>query len=361
MSHVRAINLPPRYETATKTFSGGQGQVLVCKDTYLNREVAIKVIKDATDRETLQREIASLSAIESKHVVQIFDFIKDPKTAAAGIVQEYLAGDDVSDFSTGGMKSVPDYLKVLFQIASGIADIHSHGKIHRDIKPINMKFDAEGILKIFDFGLACDHKPAPVTTAARGTDVYRAPELYAASPVTFTPAVDTYAFGVSAWEILDPKFPRGFLEMPPFDTSAAPSFSTQAIGLPPAIVNILDLTLSRDPEARPTMSQVRDVVVGHLLFGKHEGRLTYDDKSYKLAGINKSIGIKTPGFASFALHYDGFAFCVRNISGNVNINNISAVENAPLPGSCVITISPQDAGQWQRYLTFDISHPEVII
>ena len=63
MNSVRSIAIPSRYQPPTKTFSGGQGRVLICKDTFLNREVAIKVIKDVTDRETLQREIASLVGI----------------------------------------------------------------------------------------------------------------------------------------------------------------------------------------------------------------------------------------------------------------------------------------------------------
>src|SRR5579885_3389443 len=147
MSPARSITLPPRYGAPTKVFSGGQGQVLICRDTFLNREVAIKILKDVTDKDTLQREIAFLSAIESKHVVQIYDFIEDAKSSTAAIVQEYLSGDDVSDFARSGVKTVQDYLKVLFQIASGIADIHAHGTIHRDIKPINMKFDSEHIVK----------------------------------------------------------------------------------------------------------------------------------------------------------------------------------------------------------------------
>ena len=357
---ARSFQIPDRYEPATKKYSGGQGQVLVCKDTFLNRPVAIKYIKDVADRDTMQREIAALSEIRSKHVVQIYDFIDDRKAKDAGIVQEYLPGKDLSEFAGGGIKTLSVYLKTLYQIGCGIADIHSHGKIHRDIKPINMKFDSEGILKIFDFGLSCDGDPEPETTAGRGSHVYRAPELYY-SPAKFTAAVDTYAFGVSAWEILNPKFPRGFLEIPPFDPTPAPSFSTHAIGLPSEIASILDQALKIDPAARPPMATVRDIIQTRLLFGKHEGRLTYDDKVLEIEGIDKSIGVKTRGYGGFTLVYDGFAFRLSGISGKVSINNIPATENVSLPGSCVIAISSEVEGEYPRYLTFDVSHPEVIL
>ncbi|HEU5122593.1 MAG TPA: serine/threonine-protein kinase [Verrucomicrobiae bacterium] len=361
MSAKGGLTIPNRYGPATKTFSGGQGKVMVCRDKWLGREVAIKIVKEVTDCQTLQNEVAALSTIESKHVVRIFDFFKDEGASVAAVVQEYLSGDELPDFASGGVKGVQDYLKVIFQIASGIADIHSHGKIHRDIKPVNMKFDSEKILKIFDFGLACDHKPPPVTTTGRGTDVYRAPELYTAAPATVTAAVDTYAFGVTAWELLDPRFPKGFLEVPPFDTVPPPSFSTHTIGLPKRLSDALNSTLNVIPAKRPEMAFMRDEIAAHLLFGKHEGRLTYGDKVYQIAEIGKGIGVKTPGFASFTIVYEGFDFRLRNISGIVDINNIRASDEMVLPGSCVITISADNRRRDRRFLTFDISHPEVIL
>ncbi len=357
MSTPSRLKIPARYETPSKVFSGGQGEVRICRDNQLNREVAIKVIKDITDKEALRSEVSALAMIQSKHVVQMYDFVLDATGVCAGIVQEFLPGDHLSDFSSGP-PNLEGYLKALYQISSGIADIHKHGKIHRDIKPLNMRFDGEGIIKIFDFALSCDGSPSPVTTSARGTDAYRAPELYRPPPVTFTSAVDVYAFGVTAWEMLDPNFPPEFLEFPPFHSGGTVSFNSHTIGLPADIVQVLDKTLSVDSALRPTMAEVRDALVKRLLFGKHVGCLTHAAGRHKIAAPGKAVTINVPGIASFRITYDGFDFRMVNISGDVDINNIRATNNCVIPQSCVLTASK---GGIRQFLTFDVSHPEVVL
>src|SRR5439155_1289086 len=128
---------------------------------------------------------------------QIFDVVIVPPDNNIGIVQEYVPGDDVRKLAKTWMPTPADYLHKLYQIASGIADIHAVGQIHRDIKPINMKVDAEGLVKIFDFGLSREHTADKAHTFGfKGTRGYAAPELYGDGDRPFTPAVDTYAFGV---------------------------------------------------------------------------------------------------------------------------------------------------------------------
>jgi len=332
--------------------------VRICRDKQLNRQVAIKIIKDVSDKEALRSEVSALATIQSKHVVQLYDFVVDGGGSYAAIVQEYLPGEDLSAFSSGPA-DLSRYLKALFQISCGIADIHAHGKIHRDIKPMNMRFDAEGIIKVFDFALSCDVSPTPVTRTARGTDVYRAPELYGTLPVTFTAAVDVYAFGVTAWEMLDPFVPLEFQEFPPFTSGGVVSFSSHALGLTPDVVAILDKTISVNPAFRPQMAEIRDVLARRLLFGKHVGCLTYDGGIHKLASVGNSVTVNVPGVAaSFRLTYDGLVFHMINISGNVDINNVSATNDCIMPESCVLTTSN---GRVRKFLTFDISHPEVVL
>ncbi len=125
--------------------------VFMCTDSVLERSVALKVMPNSSNTRRLKDELNALFKIRSKHVVQVYDVCVDDNNV--GIIQEYVDGKDLfsEDLAPTDCKN---YLQMLWQISSGISDIHDEGLIHRDIKPNNMKIDREGILKIFDFGLA---------------------------------------------------------------------------------------------------------------------------------------------------------------------------------------------------------------
>jgi eukaryotic-like serine/threonine-protein kinase len=338
--------------------AGGQGEVFVCTDTNLNRQVAIKFLKDFSDVAILRNEISSLRSVESKHVVQIYDLIGD--SHILGLVQEYIPGDDLWDISEQ-ITTLDHYLKVLYQVASGITDIHASGKIHRDIKPNNMKLDAEGIVKIFDFGLSCDQYPDPRTKMGRGTHAFRPPELYATSPITFSEQVDTYAFGATAWVLGTGGVPDPLREIPPQRTTPAPSFSSHPLGLPGEIVHLLDQTLSVTPADRPSMKDVRDALARRLLHGQHQGCLMYSGTTYRLSVAAKGTKISVPDKGSASIRYDGISFRIVELGGDVSVNGIPATLGQELPGSSVLIIGSLSAAAFRNFITFDISHPEVVL
>ena len=147
--------LPSRYQFTGQIHSGGQGNVYVCKDQNLDRLVAVKEMKPGTDLTAIRNEIITLKEVVSKHVVEVYDIVYDPDTSVTAVVLEYVPGNDLTTYADS-LKDDSQYLRTLYQIASGIADMHACGKVHRDIKHNNMKHDAEGIVKIFDFGLSKD-------------------------------------------------------------------------------------------------------------------------------------------------------------------------------------------------------------
>lgn len=84
-----SINLlPDRYKFLGKTFSGGLGEVLLCEDKQLKRKVAIKFLQDSKSPSLMEAEIRHLQGIRSKHVVEIFDLIKNAGSKKIGLVQE---------------------------------------------------------------------------------------------------------------------------------------------------------------------------------------------------------------------------------------------------------------------------------
>jgi eukaryotic-like serine/threonine-protein kinase len=353
------LKLPTRYTPTGAVHSGGYGQVFICNDSNLDRKVAIKILKPGGDLSELLSEASSLPSIQSKNVVQVFDIIND--SVRMGLVQEYVPGNDLSNFASS-CGSVTEYLGVLYQIASGITDIHAAGKIHRDIKPNNIKFDSENIVKIFDFGLACDQTPPRMTTSGRGTDAFRAPELYSPNPVSVTSAVDTYAFGVTAWVLADDsKMPASFLEFPPQSKTLAPSFSTSKIKLPPELISIFDATLAVDPYVRPPMDAIATALSRRLLFGQHHGRFVDNGTVYSIVGVNKASRINVPTKGLIKIGYDGLKFSVNELAGDVFVNGMPAMLNQELPGSCVLCIGSPAQPHLRTYLPFDVSHPEVVL
>jgi serine/threonine protein kinase len=170
---VTPFKLPDRYTQTEESYEGGQGFVWIYEDTDLGRRVAVKFMRPTEDADQLLKEVASLRAIRSKHIAQIYDLQFQKKTKRPALIQEYVPGPDLSFIAEEGV-STEVALLILYQVASGIADIHAARKIHRDIKPTNIKRDAEGIFKLLDFGLTCDALPQASTRQARNRCISRA-------------------------------------------------------------------------------------------------------------------------------------------------------------------------------------------
>jgi len=285
------FKIPDRYRPTGKRMSGGFGDVLVCKDTNLDRLVAVKFARNIKDLSRLLDEIAALQRIRSKHVVEVYDLIFGKGEDEVAIITEFLPGRDLLAIS--GKIEQGAYLKILYQIASGIGDIHEQGEIHRDIKPNNMKYDDEGFIKIFDFGLTKPEDEA-ITIGNVGTPGFAAPELFAPPPVTFTKAVDTYAFGATALFAWFGTLPDNLLEAPPQPDEKP--FASLPFGLPNDVLSVLDRTLSVRPIDRPSMNEVKDIIGRRLVFGRHQalavsGGTVYEiNRNKNQKGININAG-----------------------------------------------------------------------
>jgi serine/threonine protein kinase len=355
------IALPDRYELIAPILGGGMSDTLHCRDKVLMRDVVIKALKPGTAAHRLLDELAALSTIRSRYVVEIYDVIRDGGGDVVAVIEEYLPGAALSPCAAGYDGSIA--LTALYSVAAGVAEIHAHGRIHRDLKPDNMKFDAEGQLNIFDFGLA-KMAGAPGTTQLFYSQGYTAPEAFQPSPTglhTFTPAVDVYAFGcVAVWILNDGVLPPELNLVPP--SLPVPGFSFAGIApvLPGVLPTLLDRCLYKAPATRPQMAEVRDAIAAELLRGKHLLLLTYGDTTQLIDSTNSSAKLSAAG-AKIAIDYDGLAFVVSAVSGSVLINNVPASVGFVLKGSSVIVMGVKDVafGLYPQSVTADVSHPEV--
>jgi serine/threonine protein kinase len=352
--------LPARYEPTGERLGGGQGYVYVCKDSYLDRNVAIKVMHSKGDGVQLKRELRALCDIRSRHVAQVYELVTS-KGGTLGLVQEFISGEPLDEYALKDSISIDEYIKILYQVASGLADIHSRGKVHRDIKPHNLKFDSENVVKILDFGLIADLLVKHETTKARGTDGFLAPEFFHTPPMAFSSAADAYAFGVTAWFLANKgELPDELLEDPPQTSRKAPSFGALSLPIPPEIVALLDSTLVVSARARPSMPSVKETIERRLLYGKHRAIFSVDQRRIELVEPGKSVVLRS-ATGSLTVHYDGLSYRVIDATGDAYVNNAVAPLGSELPKSSVVTLGADALGSSRTFIAVDTSHPEVVL
>lgn len=348
---------PERYKIIDGPLNGGMSSVYLCKDTILERYVAIKVLQEVTESRRMADEISALLKLRSKHVVQVLDLLEVGE--GHGIVQEYVEGHDLCHLPALPTDAEATY-KHLWQIAAGIADIHLAGVIHRDVKPNNMKIDPEGVIKIFDFGLARDQNRNSSTMGFVGTYGFAAPELFDA-PATFTFAVDVYAFGATALHVVAKGIPAA-LRTPTRPTGLPALFFDQFnSGLSDEVLRLLESCMDVNPNRRPTMQVVRDALARHLLHDRHQALAVYQGQPHLLTKSKRSVTASWANVASVKISYDGFRFFVAELSGEVYINYGLATQGQSLPESCVVALGAPERGAARKYITFDLSHPEVVL
>ncbi|GAA4818691.1 serine/threonine-protein kinase [Nocardioides caeni] len=188
---------------------GGMGVVYRAMEENLGREVALKVISphlahDADFRERFTREARAQASLESAHVVAVYAHGEEDGNLY--IASQLIPGGDLGQLIRGsGTLPVAQALEIIEQVASGLADAHDAGLVHRDIKPGNVLVRRRpGALRAYlaDFGIARRINAAAtrLTSSTAGTPSYMAPELHGGAVAG--PTTDIYALGCVLWVAL---------------------------------------------------------------------------------------------------------------------------------------------------------------
>jgi serine/threonine protein kinase len=349
------MKIAGRYEPTGATSAGGMGEIIECIDSHLQRRVIIKRLQVGIEERRLLDEQKALAKLRSKHVVQLFDIIvlRDRGKPEKAIVIEFIEGENLE---VNSCEVGRPYLNVLWQIACGLKDIHEAGVIHRDIKPNNIRVDKEGVIKIIDFGLARSREDAK-THSIIGTPIFMAPELWNDKTVSFDQSIDVYAFGATSLALLNKDAPKELAYRPPQAVSLA-SLTPSVPGLQPDIIALIHKCLRADPTKRPRMIEVQALLARHLLENEHRALVVMDGTAHHLDRKNRKITLNAGAVGSLTVEYDGFDFKVSSATGAVSMNNTVAKAGSIVPGCCVITFG--GAGQNRRFVTFDVSNPEVM-
>ncbi|GAA1467231.1 serine/threonine protein kinase [Nocardiopsis exhalans] len=202
--------LADRYELTAPLARGGMGQVMVGRDTRLDREIAVKFLRfpdgeqDPDMVRRFVRESRITAGLQHPGVPAVFD--GGSEDGHHYLVMQRVRGIGLHDLiSEQERLSVGWSACIAAQVCSVLSAAHGASLVHRDLKPANMMLEREGTVKVLDFGLAVALDRADMSQITRtghtpGTPAYMAPEQLLAG--SSTPLSDLYALGCVLHEML---------------------------------------------------------------------------------------------------------------------------------------------------------------
>jgi Tol biopolymer transport system component len=267
---------------------GGMGEVYRATDVRLRREVAIKVVPEATANDPdrmarFAREAQFLAALNHPNIGSIYGFEESGNMLA--LVMELVEGPTLADRIAQGPLPLEDALPVMRQITEALEYAHERGIIHRDLKPANIKIKPDGTVKVLDFGLAkalsadvskTDISNSPTLTAANtkaglilGTAAYMAPEQARGKAVDRR--ADIWSFGAVVFEMFTGKV--AFKGDTVSDTLAAvirgePDWPLLPANLPPDIQQLIRRCLEKEPRQRLQSIGEARIIAENVLGGR---------------------------------------------------------------------------------------------
>ena len=258
---VEGSPLPERYRNPERIARGGMGEVYRAEDADLARVVAVKLLSERfADNDAIRgrftREALAVARLShAPSTVTIFDV--GEHDGRPYIVMEYLPGGSLADrLEREGAQPVGRSLEWLGQAAAALDAAHTHGIVHRDVKPANLLLDSDDRVKVADFGVASAADLGSFTEAGTvvGTAGYLAPEQ--ARGERATPASDLYALAVVAFELLTGARPfereSSTAEAMAHVSAAIPLASWTNPQVPPELDDVLARGLAKDPVHRFT-------------------------------------------------------------------------------------------------------------
>jgi hypothetical protein len=199
-----------KYEVLEKIGQGAMGVVYRARDPLMERIVAVKTMSTDLDaapemRARFFREARSAGQLSHKNIITIFELGEADRRAF--MVMEYVEGEDLKTrIGRGERMSLEDKLRVLTELAEGLAHAHQKKVIHRDIKPGNVYITVSGTVKILDFGLAhVASSDITKTGSVLGTPNYMSPEQVRGDKVDHRS--DLFSVGALGYELLTGRKP----------------------------------------------------------------------------------------------------------------------------------------------------------
>jgi len=263
------------YRLLSQLGAGGMSEVYLAEDTSLNRQVAIKFLKeesvgDEQARKRLLREAKAAARLDHENICTVYEVGEE----GGFIVMQYVEGETLAERMKRQPLEIKEALEIALQMAEGLSEAHAQGIIHRDIKPSNLKISERGQVKLMDFGLAKEVTPGQAVDSQAeteslltgvgmivGTLPYMSPEQVKCE--TLDSRTDIFSFGVVLYEMLSGH--RLFTARTVAETISAiltadpPPLRNYVAELPVELERIVGKCLEKDRERR--YQTVREVAI----------------------------------------------------------------------------------------------------
>ncbi|NXV87330.1 NUAK2 kinase, partial [Calonectris borealis] len=196
--HHHKHNLKHRYEFLETLGKGTYGKVKKARERS-GKLVAIKSIrkdkiKDEQDLVHIRREIEIMSSLNHPHIISVHEVFENSSKIV--IVMEYASKGDLYDYISERQRLTEQEARHFFrQVVSAIYYCHKNGIVHRDLKLENILLDANGNIKIADFGLSNVYQQDKLLQTYCGSPLYASPEIINGRPYK-GPEVDSWSLGV---------------------------------------------------------------------------------------------------------------------------------------------------------------------
>jgi serine/threonine protein kinase len=262
-----SLNKLGRYDIIRVLGKGAMGLVYEARDPNLNRRVAIKTIKvenlseeAAAEYEArFKTEAHSAARLQHPNIVSVYD--SDRHGDMAFLVMEFIQGEDLKHHLDAGKRfSLEQSLAMMRELLSALEYAHRQSIVHRDVKPANLLIEADGRVKLTDFGVARIQDSGEVTRTQGsmvGTLKYMSPEQVQGQPIDAR--ADLFAVGIVLYQLLTGKRPFdgdtdfAIIQQIVNHTPAPPSSVNPA--LPPAIDAVLARALDKKRDQRFATAQ----------------------------------------------------------------------------------------------------------
>jgi serine/threonine-protein kinase len=258
-----------RYEVEAELGRGGMATVYRAYDPRFKREVAVKVLPreflhDPQFRTRFEREAQTIAALEHPAIVPVYDFGEEE--GQPYIVMRLMTGGSLAERLVKGPLPLAEAARIFHQLASALDKAHARGMIHRDLKPGNILFDADGNPCISDFGIVkLTEATATFTgTGVVGTPAYMSPEQ-ARGDRSLDGRSDIYALGAILFQMLTGRLPyeadtpmgiaiKHLTEPTPRILAAKPD-------LPPACEDVIQRAMAKNRDERyPTANGLAEAL-----------------------------------------------------------------------------------------------------
>jgi tetratricopeptide (TPR) repeat protein/tRNA A-37 threonylcarbamoyl transferase component Bud32 len=197
-----------RYELQERIGEGATALVYAARDRELQRDVAIKILREVIGmseiaRERFRREAQAAAGLSHPNLVTVYD--AGTVDGQAYLVMERVQGRSLEDYLRERRPDERGIATILERAARGVAAAHEKGIVHRDLKPANILVSSAGEPKVGDFGMAHlmdSQMELTKTGVPLGTPLYMAPEQILGKAQAITPRTDVYGLGAILYELL---------------------------------------------------------------------------------------------------------------------------------------------------------------